>query len=496
MVDRTADAIASPAGDAGSWRRDRILLALLLGALAIRLVHLDAPIIGIHAWRQSDTAAMARNYYENGYDFAHPQIDAAGAGDGSCETEFPLYPFVVALLYRTTGVWEGWGRLVSALCSVLGMVFLHALVRRTSGRGAALWSTAFLGFLPLSAFYSRAFMPEAMMLMGSAAGIDAFERWTRTGAWRWWLLALAATMLACLLKITSLYLGLPLAWLAWRRWGLGFLRRPAPWLFALLVFAAVALWYGHAHRVGREAGQSFGIWGYGTDKWGQWHLLATWGFWNDVVFRSLAERHITWPAVPLVVVGLILPRRRRDERLFDWWLAGVLAYVVIAQKGNLAHEYYQLPALLPLAAVLGRTVARGLDRSTRWPLALGTAAAVALSIGDGAGRYANYLARENAADSWQLALARLVQEKTGDRERGLFVQGGDPTLLYLSHRKGWRGSADTLSPADVANTIRAGATFLAARAEDLPPWLQEQYGVAGEELLVAPIGPESAPPPP
>ena len=38
----------------------RPLLFLVTLALAIRLYHVDAPILGIHAWRQSDTAAIAR----------------------------------------------------------------------------------------------------------------------------------------------------------------------------------------------------------------------------------------------------------------------------------------------------------------------------------------------------------------------------------------------------------------------------------------------------
>ena len=68
----------------------RPLLFLLTLALAIRLYHFDAPILGIHAWRQSDTAAIARNFYENGFNFFYPQIDWGGSGTGYCETEFPI----------------------------------------------------------------------------------------------------------------------------------------------------------------------------------------------------------------------------------------------------------------------------------------------------------------------------------------------------------------------------------------------------------------------
>ena len=47
--------------------RDRLalVLILLLGA-SLRLFHLDAAFLDTHAWRQLDTAAMARNFYEDG----------------------------------------------------------------------------------------------------------------------------------------------------------------------------------------------------------------------------------------------------------------------------------------------------------------------------------------------------------------------------------------------------------------------------------------------
>ena len=207
---RTPDAgplVTTPLTASPTWRRDRVLWLLVLGALAVRLINVDAPVIGRHAWRQADTAAVARNFHANGYDFARPQVDFGGAGEGYCEMEAPVYPYTVALIYGLTGVWEGWGRLVSALCSLVGIVFMYRLVRWTSGRQAALWTAAFLGFLPLFAFYSRTFQPEAMMLMSSALGIAAFATWTKTGAWRWWWLAVAGITLACLLKITALYLG-------------------------------------------------------------------------------------------------------------------------------------------------------------------------------------------------------------------------------------------------------------------------------------------------
>ena len=77
----------------------RILWALLALGLVVRLPHLGMPPIGVHSWRQSDTAAIARNYREHGYRFGMPQVDWGGAGPGYVESEFPLYPYSASLLY-------------------------------------------------------------------------------------------------------------------------------------------------------------------------------------------------------------------------------------------------------------------------------------------------------------------------------------------------------------------------------------------------------------
>ncbi len=92
--------------------RDRLalVLILLLGA-SLRLFHLDAAFLDTHAWRQLDTAAMARNFYEDGFLPFDPQVDWGGR-HGYLEAEFPLVPAVIAVVYRVAGLHETLARLV------------------------------------------------------------------------------------------------------------------------------------------------------------------------------------------------------------------------------------------------------------------------------------------------------------------------------------------------------------------------------------------------
>src|SRR5438105_12155586 len=59
-------------------RQNTILVFVCVAAVAVRCWKIDAPFTDSWSWRQSDVAAIARNYFENGFHFARPQIDWAG----------------------------------------------------------------------------------------------------------------------------------------------------------------------------------------------------------------------------------------------------------------------------------------------------------------------------------------------------------------------------------------------------------------------------------
>jgi 4-amino-4-deoxy-L-arabinose transferase-like glycosyltransferase len=208
------------------------LLGILVLALLPRLIHLDSSPLGRHAWRQSDTASVARNFHENGHRLFYPQID--WAVPGYVEMEFPIYPWVTALGYSLLGEAHWIARGLAVFGSLLAILFLFLILRRILSETAGLWGAFFLALLPLSLYFGRAIMPESWMLAASAAGIYWFLRWCESDSWSHYALSVVAITLACLLKLTSLYLGLPLLWLAWQRYGSRALWHWKIWLHALL----------------------------------------------------------------------------------------------------------------------------------------------------------------------------------------------------------------------------------------------------------------------
>ena len=67
--------------------------------------------------------------------------------------------------------------------------------------------------------------------------------------------------LAVLIKPFCLYLGLPLLYLAWRRFGWRFFARPVLWIYVAVIFLPMAAWYRHAFHLWTAYGNTFGIFG-------------------------------------------------------------------------------------------------------------------------------------------------------------------------------------------------------------------------------------------
>ena len=113
---------------------------ILVLALLVRLVDYDAPLTGENSWRQADTAAMARNFHVEARPLHEPAIDSRGDRSGLVETEFPIFPWLVAGLYQIFGVNDAIGRVLSAFFSVIGLWALYRLVAELMDYRTGVWA--------------------------------------------------------------------------------------------------------------------------------------------------------------------------------------------------------------------------------------------------------------------------------------------------------------------------------------------------------------------
>ena len=151
-------------------------ITLWIFAVAVRLILIDQPYVDDWSWRQSDVAAIARNFFEGGFRFGYPQIDWAANSAGYVGTEFPILPFLAAICYKFAGIHEWMGRSQSVIFFAISLPFFFLLVRETFDGTAAIWATFFYAFAPLNVFAGRSFMPDVPSLSLGIIGLYFFLR--------------------------------------------------------------------------------------------------------------------------------------------------------------------------------------------------------------------------------------------------------------------------------------------------------------------------------
>ncbi|MGI8482101.1 MAG: ArnT family glycosyltransferase [Chthoniobacterales bacterium] len=407
-----------------------IVIALI--AVAVRLIAINQPFIDRWSWRQSDVAAIARNYSENGFHFARPQIDWAGNAAGYVGTEFPILPFVAALLYKCFGVHEWIARIQGVIFFTAALPFFFLLVRGLFGVTIGIWATFFYSFAPLSVVASRAFMPDMPSLSLAIVGLYFYLRWLQRGRASALLTAGLCTSIAVLIKLPTAIIGAPLLYLTWQRFGWRFWRQPEVWVFAAFALVPPAIWYWHAQEMAARY--------YPFHFFGGGGLRVMNLAWYGKIVQQTVGSSLTPILFFAAAAGVFLTPRGKYTRVFQWWCATMMLFIVVVGWGN-RHQWYQLP-LVPIAAVFGgiacRFATRRLAGYQRAPLVFSSV--VVLLFG-----------------GWSLASARAFYESSaaGLRDLGLELKkitprdafiiaadDGDPTVFYYARRKGWHFLGD------------------------------------------------------
>ncbi len=389
----------------------KVVVLLWILAVAVRLVLINQPYVDYWSWRQSDVAAIARNFFEYGFRFGYPQIDWAGGSGGYVGTEFPILPFLAAIYYKFAGIHEWIGRSQSVIFFAISLPFFFLLVREIFCGTAAIWATF--------SFY----------------------------------LAAIAISLSILIKITSIVIAAPILYLlvaaVYDRRGnkerrfpkppgrsrdrpsLNFGAHRAPLQLHLALFAAItllpsALWYWHARQIA-ERFYPYHFFGAGGVR------LESFSWYWDIAQQTATSSLTPILAIP-ALIGLFVAPRGRFGCLFDWWLAAMVLFVLAVGYGN-RHPWYQLPLVPITAAFAGAGCAFFESKISSRVAVVTLSILLAGSFAILAFLYVRPLYESSAA---QLRDAGLELNKlTASDALIVAVDGGNPTIFYYAKRKGW-----------------------------------------------------------
>jgi 4-amino-4-deoxy-L-arabinose transferase-like glycosyltransferase len=473
-------------------------------AVAVRLICINQPYIDNWSWRQSDVAVIARNYFQGGFHFTRPQIDWAGDQPGYVGTEFPVLPFVAAICYKISGVHEWVGRIQAVFLFAVSLSFFFLLVRRIFGETAATWALFFYSFAPLGIMAGRCFMPDMPSLAFSIMGLYFFQRWidesvhdsgtvhvARLPPAPLLLASALCISLSILIKLPNIVMGAPIACLVFQRFSpsrrlsraggrLSAFRRFDLWLFALGSLLPSALWYGHAYQIALQF--------YPHHFFGAGGVQIMSGTW----YLKIAKEIVTSTLTPLLFVlgsaGIFTTKSTSRARLFHWWLAAMILFIVIVGYGS-RHQWYQLPFIPIAAAFAGAACAfvRPKIPGRRMKIAFSILLAILFSFSSFV--YAHRFYQPSAAPLRDSGL----KLKTATPTSALVVaaDNGDPTVLYYAERKGWHfleknGIYDG-EPKDSAEAIvdleelrKRGASYLVFTSNT--SWWLDYYAQFGQHV--------------
>lgn len=375
-----------------------LLTGVAVLAFGLRLYHITYPVADWHSWRQTDTAAVARNFLRFGIDPLRPRYDdlsniQSGKDNpqGWRMVEFPLYQVVgaAAKLYFPKIPLEVWLRLVTIAASG-GTVVLLGLM-------AGLLPAFIFAVLPYSIYYGRTILPDPFMVFWAIFSLWLLSK-NKT------ILAGIAAALALLVKPMAAFILLPSLWYLWKK--------PKD-LVTYGIIAAVPLLLWRKWILQFPEGIAVNTWLLNSNgirfkgAWFHW-LFATrlgdliLGFWGLIPFG----------------IGL--------AGNFFFWILGPLLYFIVFASGNVQHDYYQI-LIIPAVAVC---VGKGLRRM---PWYLATISFIfMLAFSWFTIRTYYWINRPEIVEAGKVADSILPKDA-----KVIAPYSGDTTFLYQTQRQGW-----------------------------------------------------------
>ena len=480
-------AIRNRLGYTRRWMQRHVpLFLILLVAAGLRLQYITAPLLDAHRWRQVDTAAVARAFYEGPMNPLRPEANWGGA-HGYVESEFPLLSLVVSILYKVFGVSETWGRLVVVVFSLATVALVYVLARDLIDHPAGLAAAFLVAVSPGAVFYGRAFMPDSLMVCFSVGAILGFHRYLTRGSRRALLAGSASLTLAVLVKLPAVIVAAPLVVMIWKKQHWTALRN-RHLLAALVVPAVLSLaWYWHAYQLFRETGLTFGVFGttktYPPDvapgpwttafsKWSSWDLLTSWSFYDTMISR-LWLLHLTPPGLTLSAIGFLLWRRVPGRAIVDSWFLAMLTFMLAAGYGQMGHDYYQLPLVAICAlyfaaaarnAFDGDWIARAIGPGARWKVAVAVVLGAVAALSFVNSRVIDRHFRPESPDVRMLKAGQAIDAAAEPNALMVVVDDygvNSPMLLYFAHARGWSLDAETARADAVRGLTSRGARYFA-----------------------------------
>lgn len=420
---------------------------VLLSGLFLRLYKIDRPVADWHSWRQADTAAVARNFAKGKIDLLYPQQDnllilnEKGLPNPNRYfiNEFPAYNAIVAVFYKLFGINTQIARGVSVAFSIVGMFFLYLIAKKLFNIKIAIIALAFYAFNPYDIFYSSVIMPDPTFIALSIITLYVTLKWVEERSWIFAILLTFSFSSAMLVKPYAVFLAIPVAYWLILNWRMQAITSLQPYFVALISITPLILWRIHVNN--HPEGSFASTWLLNAGA-----IRFTGSFFRWIIFERLNKVIFATGGFVLFIVGVIRSYQQKNSSFIFVWLISVLLYITIFAKGNVTHDYYQLP-IAPVGAILvslGFFALINLAREVKYKIFNGLISLFLLLISFAFGWYEvrGYFNINNPAI---VEAGKRVDQIVPKDSLVVADYGGDPAFLYQTNRYGYSAVERALS---------------------------------------------------
>lgn len=428
-----------------------ILIAAITIFVLLHIYQINSPPNGYHQWRESDTAAIILNYYQEDAHFLHQRCNQRGANSGITAGELPTYSYSSFILYNLLGPHHFLPRLLTLAGGLIALWFFRKIMVILANERAAIYSTVALAFSPLFLFYTFKIMPDMWMLMFMLGAVYYFLKYAESQALKDFFVSAALLILSATTKPLSLCLFLPfLVYLLQnsvnKKKALATMAA-----YSAVTFSVTLAWFLYGRYLNSiHHSEAFYM---GELLHRSWELTLHPMFFKKLFLQWPFEIWIGWAMAPVFIYGAIKLWKAQPGKFFFWWL--VASYIVFAMVSAHArsHDYYTLVIVPPLAAISGWGLAELMQKTMFRNIMI-----VFILIIIPAVTAARVFHRIAPVPEYELI--RADADKHIPRDALVIAQETTtPVRLYQMNRHGWP-FRDSLTAVNIKKLINEGGEFL------------------------------------
>lgn len=320
------------------------------------LMHWQAfnlPAVGNHVWRQVNTLAVARNYFEEDPNILLPRVDKREDTPGITGPSFPAYEWMLSLGYHAFGYSETLHRFWSWLIFAIGIWGFKRLLQsfELHDTGVMVGTLAF-AFSPELFYHSVNAVPDVLALTAMVWGWLGLRKWILSPKQPFVLWASTlALALAGMVKMQFLVVAFPVAALFFRNgW------KPIPlkvWLqmtaAALAILLPTLWWYGYA----RELTARYGLHEFVHAMRHAQSIAQALGILAQTFWSTLPETWAGYGSLLWLVLSWKYPKNRGLKNEWGAYALGCLLFYFAVQYQFIHHGYYGFIFIPALAIFAG-----------------------------------------------------------------------------------------------------------------------------------------------